>query len=948
MATDEPIGTCEELYRCQDCGEFLECKTCSIRRHSHSPLHNIRVWRDECWTRTTLGEMGLVYQLGHQGGPCPYAEKTPRLMTVIHINGIHIVPFHFCSCYISDHELPWQQVMRNGWYPATAKSPQTCATMTVLNFFRRMKVTASVNVRDFLTTVERITDPYNTEWTPDRYKAFGRMQRQWNFLMRVRRSGLGHEEGGLDAAKAGALIVQCWACPRLEVNLPPNWQDVAAKYQYRFQPIVSADANFRMKEKMKPEPRVDWPLYDGLGVQPNRNAYLDWLATYVTEEEVSTCIAFAALLQKNTRFTEGLRTSGVIGVCCARHELLLGLGDLQKGERYVFKNTDYILYSALSRMGLQSAAVTYDIACQYKKNWGTRIDELPAELREHDVPEILWALPVWHGNVHDVKCETSESLKYKVGVGKTDGEGIERIWAVFNPFSYMTREEHPGARHDDIEDKTNHHNFLKNTGLGDSLLRKLKIALEERMVQVASFDEVNSTLRSDLRSEWGAMVVDWLADPTKPNPYAPPGKNGFSEATARRDLEKEEAEEEAKDRATEADGEQAEDSDCEDVEPPTARLVQEKTSATNLTLAQESKVHQRRRGLTVKIKEFRKWQAVYMPGVDGILKEDEHKRRETQSSAPLAEDVKLYLPSQCAGRLRRRSKCPKRLINQEATLRKGQCSEALDRLRSRLIAKRYLTNFRNAHHVGQKDTTRSSKLLSSMSAKVQQATRKYRVARAALADLTGEASCGAFRVLHDSDVKVYQTAESDAEAVKKLGRLDRRDSRRTVHVAGETRATMSWIWTASGGPDAEEDVANPSTGVRIEWAKALARKTRWAEEVELLKEEMRRVLRTLKWEEEQWSRRANAVVEHLRLAEAQGRRGYALRQMRDRARIRESFEELWLRSAPARGRKAGAMDGMALAALTTLIEGERRTDEFGLAPDMDLVPGVEDDVGGAS
>ncbi|KAF9012293.1 hypothetical protein BDZ89DRAFT_1142895 [Hymenopellis radicata] len=34
MATDEPIGTCEELYRCQDCGEFLECKTCLIRRHS--------------------------------------------------------------------------------------------------------------------------------------------------------------------------------------------------------------------------------------------------------------------------------------------------------------------------------------------------------------------------------------------------------------------------------------------------------------------------------------------------------------------------------------------------------------------------------------------------------------------------------------------------------------------------------------------------------------------------------------------------------------------------------------------------------------------------------------------------------------------------------------------------------------------------------------------------
>lgn len=123
-------------------------------------------------------------------------------------------------------------------------------------------------------------------------------------------------------------------------------------------------------------------------------------------------------------------------------------------------------------MGLKEVTITYDIACQYKKNFYKRIDALPEALKGLDLPVLTWGLPVWHGNVHDIKCEAKESLKYKPGVGKTDGEGIERVWSVFNSISYMTREEQPGARHDDIEDKADKHNFGKNIALGES--RKLR------------------------------------------------------------------------------------------------------------------------------------------------------------------------------------------------------------------------------------------------------------------------------------------------------------------------------------------------------------------------------------------------------------------------------------------------------------------------------------------
>ena len=117
-------------------------------------------------------------------------------------------------------------------------------------------------------------------------------------------------------------------------------------------------------------------------------------------------------------------------------------------------------------MGFEDVTITYDIACQYKINWWKRIESLPPELRTFAIKNIIWALPVWHGNAHDISCETQNSLKYQLGVGKTDGEGIERKWAAMNPMSYITKEEQPGARHDDLEDLTDLLNFKKNIEMG--------------------------------------------------------------------------------------------------------------------------------------------------------------------------------------------------------------------------------------------------------------------------------------------------------------------------------------------------------------------------------------------------------------------------------------------------------------------------------------------------
>ncbi|KAF9035672.1 hypothetical protein BDZ89DRAFT_946871 [Hymenopellis radicata] len=336
--TSAAAESAHNLFRCNSCGDFLECRRCICARHSRIPLHFLEVWRGDYFERTTLHELGLVYQVGHGGAPCPNPDKTPRLMTVVHTTGIHTVAFRYCDCIWADRQLRWQQLFRTAWYPATTHTPQTCATIEVLDLYRRLKVMATVNVRDFVSCLENLTDAWGTEWTPDRYKAFARMARQWALLMRVRWAGVAFEVGGLSNAAWGSVAVECWACPRVGVNLPVGWENVDEEHRYRFRRIVSNDANFRFLEKMRVMAHPDPPLYSGLGVQVPVELYHEWLKTHITEEEV-TCRcppvfrSFAALMQKDTRFSVGLRWSGVIGVICARHEVMLGLGDLEKGER---------------------------------------------------------------------------------------------------------------------------------------------------------------------------------------------------------------------------------------------------------------------------------------------------------------------------------------------------------------------------------------------------------------------------------------------------------------------------------------------------------------------------------------------------------------------------------------------------------------------------------------
>jgi hypothetical protein len=129
---------------------------------------------------------------------------------------------------------------------------------------------------------------------------------------------------------------------------------------------------------------------------------------------------------------------------------------------------DFIVASALASFTLLLLTISYDIACQWETNLPKRMEKLPADLRlPLNSIKLQCALPVWHAASHVEDCQNANSLSFKTGVGKSDGEGVERTWSRLNPAAYSTKDSGRGQRADTLEGKIDDQNYLKNVGLGE-------------------------------------------------------------------------------------------------------------------------------------------------------------------------------------------------------------------------------------------------------------------------------------------------------------------------------------------------------------------------------------------------------------------------------------------------------------------------------------------------
>ncbi|KAI0348910.1 hypothetical protein OH77DRAFT_1465897 [Trametes cingulata] len=718
-------------YRCQECltGRLL-CKACLLKTHALLPLHRIQQWAGTFFKPVKLRDLGYILCPSHPfGEPCVTASNVPLELVVLHLNGVHLVNVCFCKCRNLQRRT---QLLRLGWWPATPFEPRTCATMSLLRHFHLLNLQGKVPAYDFYRTLELRTDNSGLSSVPDRSESFMLMVRQWGHITAVKRAGGGHGLVRIADLPYGSLAVPCRACPQPGVNLPDGWEQAKPEDAWLYQGMIAQDANFRLKNRIRHSKHKDPWLAPGLAYFVDEKPYADFLAEHATtQDDVRTCSGFAALLNALTRNSKGLRSTGVVAVSC-RHELFRpnGLGDLQKGERY--RNVDYVVAASIRGWDIRMIKDSFDIACEWRKGFFARIQDLPEEMRPA-VPEDEWVfiVPKFHIAAHKESCQANYSSNFTPFCARWDGEHVERLWAYLNGIASSIKEMTAAGRWETIDDFCSFSNWRKTVQLGDDLLRLLIEAIPAAYDHKADFEAFDRRLRQERPhdvAEWEAMLSRWEADHRSPNPYVLP-----KTTTTRADVQLRYfmAENQAI-----ADGKRAshDGGPCSfivlgmEIRQARSSLAAQKKTAT--TVLQQVDLHKRAAPLLHRLNQFLDLQAVYMPRLASHTSPQPPPTVDTIYSYP------LHLPSELAPDIRALV-CVEGLAQIEDDLQYAEACEALDELRHALRIRTSYNRAKIKNVTGQVLNTRAREKQATVDEAVNAAKQRYRAARLALMQLRG-------------------------------------------------------------------------------------------------------------------------------------------------------------------------------------------------------------------
>ncbi|KAL1690227.1 hypothetical protein GGG16DRAFT_125844 [Schizophyllum commune] len=887
-------------FRCRDdcMGRWMFCSACIVSQHAHCPLHWIEEWLDEqsCFQRTTLQNLGLRVQLMHPPGDfCIAPASADKDFTVIHHNGIHRVSVDFCHCGRGQGLHHRQQLMRNGWWPASVANPQTCATIACLRHFHKLNNLSKVAVYEYYRALQQLTD--NTGANV------------------VIRAGHGHLADGVATTQAGQLALRCPACPQPGRNLPDDWQLASAADKFLYKLFIAEDANFRLVNTNASSYTKDPFLGDGWAYFVAHPDYMAYIKQYVHESDISTCSGFAAIFLANLKRVMGLRTTGVASICCSRHNLIRanGVGDLQKGER--FSNMTYVLAAAIKGAGVTEILHTYDVACIFSANLWTRNATLPASLQITIAPDnFVSRVPKFHLPAHKPECHARQALNFTDGAGLTHGETVEQNWSLMNKAAAQTKPMGPGTRQGTLDDMIG---SLNKSCIDETVMpSRMRKAIKGYSVAYPEHEQLHAGLMSvsaETVEKWLADERIWQDDKSKPCPYE---YNTHHKKLKEVELELELEEKEATANGTAVVHECTPSSMVKlglDIQGTQRLLSIDKVAQKNPTPAQEVEILKRSRNLKKRIAAFRRKQHIYMPGLPSYL---EGLGRTLSDDGEDAESIHLYLPSELPSNAVRAAICASGLARVEERLRDGEAHESLEEVRHALRARTVTNTFRNTQVRGQPMSTRARSTFDKISKRVHSAKIRYRDSRNALLRLRGHGDWETtLRYLDDDDVRALNeralTAEEKADGVRahEMSAVDF-SSEGGVYMAGtiargETSRTLSWIWyTVPQNPSLTDPVQNEA--LRVEYLKSRARRDRHREEIRLLEEEMRRTLASFTTDALEWEQRASArttIDEEL----AEGLLSYAMEQAsiaRSRAaRYRAKWETI-----RAHGQKALAHD----------------------------------------
>nr|GAT44258.1 predicted protein [Mycena chlorophos] len=564
---------------------------------------------------------------------------------------------------------------------------------------------------------------------------------------------------------------------------------------------------------------------------------------------------------------------------------------------------DYIFASALRYISrLLRVIASYDITCQWSRHLPERLARLPPLVQLKIVMTLFrFVVPKMHIKGHVLICQLLFSLSFAAGSGQTDGEGIERMWALINGIVTSTWSCGPGSRADQLDDHWSFLNWKKLVGLPALLRGRLDAARTELAKQEEAFGEF--TIRQlEHAPEWQRSVEEYERPVPEgvlrpDNPYELRVK-GLSEKDVREMFAKQEAEDKApklhsvSPSAFVAFGLDLEEQQRDDTRRKIrvqAELHDAGSSSSRTNLAELRKQC---------IKDQASWRlllATYSPA--SLVRLD----KLDLAQDILVENVPLMMPSALSS-AERQTGCRDGVVELEIALREAQCREALIYLQVHLHVKARLMLYKvvNARHQGA--NTRLRALINRNEGKIKLHAEKYQCAWRALVALLSRVPT-TFPPLRRADIRCMHDGgfAADSSSAKRLEKEVRRlkrqaqlnslgesllvngaaadddfdddddleepgkeaqtaESGKEEEKVGESKRVMSWIWNTAGLGGTEAELKD---ALRVEWCKAFARVRRWREEVRMLEEDTRRYPVSLEHEANQWSEKLEGKMAYV-------------------------------------------------------------------------------------
>jgi hypothetical protein len=113
--------------------------------------------------------------------------------------------------------------------------------------------------------------------------------------------------------------------------------------------------------------------------------------------------------------------------------------------------------------------VTYDIACQYSKNFWKHAQGLPLDIYpKFSSDQLEFFVGILHVINHVSACQGKWSGRYRKGNANTPGDNIEHGWPSLNIIAYSARRMTEGGRIDLLNSALGSWNFDKLTRIGNA------------------------------------------------------------------------------------------------------------------------------------------------------------------------------------------------------------------------------------------------------------------------------------------------------------------------------------------------------------------------------------------------------------------------------------------------------------------------------------------------